>query len=668
MSYNSQINISSNFHFNYGGDGGEIVLDPDDPDDPDNDDGVKGVSLEYQNAMKTITTTPTTSTPASGSENNNNDDDADADTNVNINSSSSNSNTNKTIDDADNDDYAINNPDTGVPFTQQTQTPETQKQRERERMNVVVLFPDDWRYNSIGSENPIIQTPFLDSLATEGIRFRQNAVTTSICWQSRATLFTGQWASRHRSYKLKCPHFARGKAWNQTWPELLKNDGYFVGHVGKWQYHSDNVGRFQWQNYFEGRHKFIVKKKEIAAEDLASQKAKLFLNDRPKDKPFAMTVAFYPPKPVGVSGVPGGQWMPKNETRKLYDNITIPDIPYNTTKAIESMPHFLRRYGSAARARWRKRYSTPLHYQEAMKNIYALITQVDNACKVIVEELKEQGVYNNTMIIFTTDNGMFHGAHGLAGKWYPYQESIRVPLIVYDPRMPKEKRGTVDDSFTLNVDLAETILGAAGLPPHERMQGRDMSDLYLPNWRTVPVPVPVSQTESGVKGETDSETETETAAKTETETETESETEKTVTKTALEIKPWRNEFFYEFTFLDENFIPSSNALVRKKWKLIDWYHYKQFQLFDLENDPMELNDVVYEPKNAEVVKEMKERLAQMKANFKEEDDIGCDMGEYGKNSMDWEELKEKERLDAQLLELIKKANATRMNNSSAMVN
>jgi arylsulfatase A-like enzyme len=90
---------------------------------------------------------------------------------------------------------------------------------------------------------------------------------------------------------------------------------------------------------------------------------------------------------------------------------------------------------------------------------------------------RKQGLYNNTMIIFTTDdNGMFHGSHGLAGKCYPYQESsICVPLIkLYDPRRPKDKVGTIDDSFTLNVDLAETILGATGLKPTKGMQeGRE---------------------------------------------------------------------------------------------------------------------------------------------------------------------------------------------------
>ena len=463
-------------------------------------------------------------------------------------------------------------------------------QKDRRRMNVVVLFPDDWRHNSIGAENPLVKTPFLDSLANEGIRFRQNAVTTSICWQSRATLFTGQWASRHRSYKLKCPHFARGEAWNQTWPALLQDDGYFVGHVGKWQYHNDNTDRFDWSKFFEGRHWYREKGKDISGEDLARDAAIRFLNERPKDKPFAMTVAFYPPKPVGSSREPGAQWKPKNESRALYDNVTIPE-PYNATEAFSLLPDFLQRGTSAARGRWWGRYRDSEHYQEAMKNIYALITQVDQACKEIVDELKKQGLYNNTMVIFTTDNGMFHGSHGLAGKWYPYQESIRVPLIVYDPRMPAAKIGTISDSLTLNVDLAETILGAAGLKPHERMQGRDMSDLYLPNG-----------------------------------------------KGALSKDPWREDFFYEFTFLNnENFIPSSNALVTKNWKYIDWHAHNYAQLFDLENDPLELKDVKDDPANKERFVEMKTRMEKIRDELKE-DWIGCERGGYGRNDPDFYQL------------------------------
>ena len=120
--------------------------------------------------------------------------------------------------------------------TQKTQADNNQsndKTNEKTKpLNILILYPDDWRHDTIGKENSILQTPFLDSLADQGIRFRQNAVTSSICWVSRATLFTGQWASRHQSHKLICPHFSAGYLWNETsWPGILRKSGYFIGHV-----------------------------------------------------------------------------------------------------------------------------------------------------------------------------------------------------------------------------------------------------------------------------------------------------------------------------------------------------------------------------------------------------------------------------------------------------
>ena len=88
-----------------------------------------------------------------------------------------------------------------------------------------------------------------------------------------------------------------------------------------------------------------------------------------------------------------------------------------------------------------------------MKAYYRLATEVDTTVGRVLAELKAQGLGENTLVIFTTDNGYFHGEHGLADKWYPYEESIRVPLIVRDPRMPKTKHGTTNDDFVLNVDL-----------------------------------------------------------------------------------------------------------------------------------------------------------------------------------------------------------------------
>lgn len=434
------------------------------------------------------------------------------------------------------------------------------------RLNIIVLYPDDWRHDSIGDIKPHVLTPFLHKLAKSGIRFAKNCVTTSICWMSRATLFTGQFSSQHQSYRLVCPHFTRPGHWNMTWPTLLQEHGYFVGHVGKWQYHN-NVGKenlFPWSKIFEGTH--------WVGNTPASEKAKdftiEFLRNRPKDKHFAITVAFYPPKPVGSSREPGGQWMPTNETRLLYDNVTIADVPYNMTQAFQTLPLFLQSSQTAAYQRWTERYRTPYNYQESMRNYYALITQVDMACQQIWEEVVAQNLENDTMIVFTTDNGMFHGAHGLAGKWYPYQESIRVPLIVYDPRMSEEMRGTVDDSYTLNIDLAETILGAANVEIPSTMQGRDISDLYLSNELT--------------------------------------------SSRSLVSNPWREEFFYEFPYHDPPFIPPSTALVQKEWKYIHWPKHDYEQLFHLGNDPLELHDLSGNSGFTDVLETMRKRHAELK--------------------------------------------------------
>ena len=176
-------------------------------------------------------------------------------------------------------------------------------------------------------------------------------------------------------------------------------------------------------------------------------------------------------------------------------------------------------------------------------------------------ELKEQGELDKTLVIFTTDNGYYHAEHGLADKWYPHQESIRVPLIIRDPRMATSRHGTTNADFTLNVDLAPTILNAAGISAPNTIQGRDMSPLYL----------------------------------------------------ATQPPEWRSEFFYEHgTIRDINFIPSSEALVRKDWKYFYWPDFQREQLFDMNADPREEKDLAADPAQANRLGEMRSRFAELK--------------------------------------------------------
>jgi arylsulfatase A-like enzyme len=204
-----------------------------------------------------------------------------------------------------------------------------------------------------------------------------------------------------------------------------------------------------------------------------------------------------------------------------------------------------------------------------MKNYYRLATEVDAACGAVVDELKRQDLLDTTLVIFTTDNGYLHGEHGLADKWYPFEESIRVPLIVVDPRMPAAERGATNDALTLNVDLAPTILAAAGIAAPPRMQGRDLAPLYLGG-----VPAPVKQ-------------------------------------------PWRTEFFYEHpTITNIARIPSSEALVRRDIKYVVWPDYGREQLFDLVKDPQETTDVIANQAYAERLAELREHFARLKSEAK----------------------------------------------------
>ncbi|MEN8660990.1 MAG: sulfatase [Lentimonas sp.] len=423
-------------------------------------------------------------------------------------------------------------------------------------MNVLVLYADDWRNDTLSvAGNPVVQTPHLDKLSGQGMRFTHATVTTAICGISRASLYTGQWMSRHgnTSFKMfKTP-------WEDTMPGQLRSNGYWVGHVGKW-----HNGRFPAKYFDFGRayagHHWI--KNEDGSKIHVTQKNENdsleFLRTRPTDKPFYLTVAFFATHAEDHNPL---QFLPQPESMKLYQDTTIPVPPNATEASFKRLPEFIANEKNEGRNRWHWRFDTPEKYQTMMKNYYRLATEVDSTCGRLLAELEAQGVLDNTLVIFTGDNGYYHGEHGLADKWYPHQESIRVPLIINDPRMPQSAKGTTNDDFALNVDLAPTILTAAGIIPPSGMQGSDLAPLYL----------------------------------------------------ATNKPEWRSEFYYEHpTHRSIDFIPSSEALVRKDWKYINWPDFAREQLFDLNNDPREENDLIANPEYKQQLDAMRSRFAELK--------------------------------------------------------
>jgi arylsulfatase len=432
-----------------------------------------------------------------------------------------------------------------------------------ERRNVLLLYGDDWRHDTLGcAGNPVVKTPNLDRLAGEGVRFTRSCVTTSICGVSRATLLTGQWMSRHGTTAFEM----FDTPLEQTFPARLRGEGYWTGHVGKWHNGKFPADRYDFGREYHGRH-FIQEPggARVHVTKKNERDALEFLRTRPKDKPFCLTVAFFAPHAEDPNPK---QYVYQPESEPLYRGVTVPTPKTAGEEFVRRLPPFIGNEKNEGRARWRKRFDTPEKYQEYMKAYYRMVSEVDAACGRVLEELKAQGALDNTLVVFTTDNGYFHGEHGLADKWYPYEESIRVPLIVRDPRSPASVRGTTNDEFVLNVDLAATILTAMGVPVPETMQGRDFSPLYL-------------------------------------------------TREGSPRPAWRQEFFYEHaTIRNTDFIPSSEALVRKDVKYIWWPDFKHEELFDLSNDPHETNNVVADPGQKARLEDLRATFTKLKAAAK----------------------------------------------------
>jgi arylsulfatase len=423
----------------------------------------------------------------------------------------------------------------------------------RQPMNVVLLVIDDVRWDSLGvAGNKIVRTPRLDQLAKEGVRFGQARVTTSICMVSRATLLTGQYMSRHG-----ITAFGRTlapDAFAHTYPAVLRSAGYWTGHVGKYDVGQPRPGDYDFLRAYHGTHWIAGDNGErVHVTEKNARDSIDFLRARPADKPFALAVGYFA---AHAQDNAKEQYLPQDWSARFYEGVKIPPPLRGAAKYRDALPPFLSSEANEGRNRYHWRFDTPESYQAYMTRYYRLITEVDAAVGRLVDELKAQAVYENTLIIFIGDNGYFQADRGLADKWYPYEESLRVPLIVRDPRLPPGRRGTTRDQFALNIDVAPTIVSAAGLRVPTVMQGEDLSPLYL----------------------------------------------------QAKAPPGRDEFFYEHpTVLSKDRIPASHGVIRRDWKYIEWPEFGYQQLFDLKDDPGEIRNLVDNAAHADQLMKMRQK-------------------------------------------------------------
>ncbi len=427
-----------------------------------------------------------------------------------------------------------------------------------EKMNVVFLLADDLRWNSLGCMgNPIVITPNIDHLSREGIRFNNACVTTSICMVSRASILSGQYMSRHHVTKFGVELSESNLS--ETYPSVLRKEGYYTGYVGKYGVGKLRVKDYDYSTVYEGKHWLPNGKGDSIHVTAKNERDALyFLKNRPREKPFLLSVGFFA---THAEDQHPDQYRYQPQSEKYYQNDVIPVPETATDLALKALPPFISSEKNEGRNRWHWRFDTPEKYQRYMKAYYRMLTEMDFAIGKIVDELKAQGVYDNTLIIFMGDNGYFQSEHQLADKWYPYEESIRVPLIVHDPRLPSNKRNTSNNEFVLNIDIAPTIIAATGAPVPSQVQGKDFSSLYLKK----------------------------------------------------KSPDWRQDFYYEHPIVNnKTFIPSSEAMVTHHNKYIYWPDYQVEEYFDLKSDPIEVHNRFLNPKDQPVIKALKKRFAELK--------------------------------------------------------
>lgn len=344
---------------------------------------------------------------------------------------------------------------------------------EAKRPNILLLLADDQRADTLGSAgNRIIHTPELDRLAREGVAFANHFCTTPICCASRASIMLGQYAATHGIYDFATP--LSSAQVEQSYWQQLKRSGYYIGFIGKFGV-GDKMPEtsFDYWKGFSGQgHYFPRGPSGPHLTHVMRDQANEFFEGAPREKPFCLSVSFKAPH---VQDEDPRQYLPSPDTLALYNDVAIPPPSGAASDDVRRFPPAIQH--SENRRRWGVRFSTPDLYQASVKGYYRLISGIDIAVGAMRQRLSQLGLADNTIIVYSSDHGIFNGEHGFAGKWYGHEESIRIPLLIYDPRLPAASRGKRSSAMTLNIDLHPTVLELAGLTAPASTQGRSLAPI-----------------------------------------------------------------------------------------------------------------------------------------------------------------------------------------------
>lgn len=461
-----------------------------------------------------------------------------------------------------------------------------------QRPNILFIMTDDHVTKALSCYGSrLMETPNLDRIADEGMLFENCYVTNSLCAPSRATILTGKYGHKNgvteNIYGGKQPFDGS----QQTVPKLMQDAGYQTGLVGKWHLVSEPTGFDYWIRLpGQGRYndpRFIEKGSGGDAQTINGYVTDI-INDltmdtierfRQNDAPFMLFSHHKAPHrgwvpPPRYSDLFSDRDLPKPET--LYDDYSTRAFPADHARMkIANMPDF-----SAPDAETDKEREE-VKYQKYAKHYLATIKAFDDNVGELLDYLDREGLAENTVVIYTSDNGMFVGDHGWFDKRFMYEESLHIPLLV---RYPKEiPAGTVSDEHVMNLDFAETFLDFAGANIPTDMQGRSIR--------------PILQGSEDID--------------------------------------WRDSIYYHYyEYPGPHTVLPHYGVRTDRYKLIYYYPDEDFdedqydfqggwELFDLKKDPHEIQNVYDNEKYQQIQAELKQELIRLRDKY--EDNTGPDV-------------------------------------------
>jgi arylsulfatase A-like enzyme len=460
------------------------------------------------------------------------------------------------------------------------------------RPNIVFLMTDDQRWDTLGCYGRTdVITPHIDQLAKQGVTFDNAYYAVAICMPSRTTMFTGRYFADHQvGFTYPYNRTLPAEEFAESYPAKMKEAGYRTGFVGKFGIRLENTPKTAAQHFdFFAFRRLIWPKgdtelRNIFRGDRPKTERTLkkgdamirFLETQPKGQPFCLSISFDAVKndqdrdmhiPHVALFKDKKMWVPENWVEGK--NMELPKV----------LDHCRGTYLHVART------STPEQYQATTRRFAVQGYTVDQQVGRLMAKLKEMDVLDNTIVIYTSDNGRFHGSHGLFDKALLYDESVKEPLIIFDGRSAaKTQQGRRVNAMVSSVDVAPTILSLAGLEVPEIMKGLDLSRILngtqdMSQWRDAVLMENLFL----------------------------QELHKATTKKNPDIPALNDKI------MAENRSYRTRGVRTERFKYFKYYEHDPVieELYDLETDPSEMNNLISNPEYAEVLSDLHKQTEEL---------------------------------------------------------